>query len=126
MKGESTNDWWVRDFTVDELRKLRVKQKSSKRPQLRHQAFRISTLDELIEEILYVKQNHLKDNVSGFLIEIKGEQECNENAERDDIFVSKLVEYLERNDLTSKQKCEEKRLPIILQSFNQKIMKALA
>lgn len=64
----------MRDFTVDELRKLRVRQKSSKRPQFRHQSFRISTFDELIEEILYVKQSHLKDNVAGFLVEIKGEQ----------------------------------------------------
>lgn len=126
MKGDSTNDWWVKDFTVDELRKLRVRQKSTKRPQLRNQIFKISTLDELIEEILYIKQTHMKDNVSGFLIEIKGEQECNENAGRDDVFVLKLVECLVRNDMANRQKCEEKRLPIILQSFNQKIMKALA
>lgn len=126
MKGEATSDWWVRDFTVDELRKLRVRQKSSKRPQLRHQSFRIATFDELIEEILYVKQSHLKDNVSGFLVEIKGEQERNENAERDDVFVEKLVECLIRNDLASKEKCKEKRLPVILQSFNQRIMHKLA
>lgn len=73
-----------------------------------------------------MKQSHLKDNVSGFLVEIKGEQECNEEAERDDILVAKLVECLIRNDLTTNEKCKEKRLPIILQSFNQRIMKALA
>lgn len=49
-----------------------------------------------------MKQSHLKDNVSGFLVEIKGEQECNEEAERDDILIAKLVECLIRNDLITK------------------------
>lgn len=68
MKATAKSDWWVKDFTLEELQKLKVYQKFSNRPQFRHQIFKICTLNELITEVLYLKEHNLIENNSGFLI----------------------------------------------------------
>jgi hypothetical protein len=70
---------------------LDIQQKSSKRPQLRKIKFKIPTLDDAIEEIMYIKKDQLKQNTSGFLIEIKSTEEYHNSDERDDILVAKIT-----------------------------------
>lgn len=49
VKLEEREDWWVKDFTCEELKKLKIRQKSVKRPQLKKMKFSIPTLEETIE-----------------------------------------------------------------------------
>jgi glycerophosphoryl diester phosphodiesterase len=125
-KQEEREDWWVRDFTCEELKRLRINQKSPKRPQLRRLQMAIPTLAEAIEEILFLKERHIKDNTAGFLIELKGHQEYKEHDPRDAVMVKKLEQCLQRYGLSSREHCQERRFPIILQSFNHSILQTIS
>jgi hypothetical protein len=48
LKQEQREDWWVKDFTCEELKRLKINQKSSKRPQFRRLKLGIPTLAEAI------------------------------------------------------------------------------
>ena len=50
-----------------------MRQPFEERPQLKGLAFKISTLEEVIEEIMSIKKSRLKENTCGFLAEIKGQ-----------------------------------------------------
>ncbi len=66
-------DWWVRDFTLKELKTLKVRQPNNLRPKLESQIFKISTFEEVLLKCLEVKSNKthiLKD--AGLLVELKG------------------------------------------------------
>jgi glycerophosphoryl diester phosphodiesterase len=67
--NEEKSDWWIRDFTLEELKSLKVRQPRSNRPQLHSLNFKISTLEEIILESLSLKQTkEMKGNKSGLLI----------------------------------------------------------
>ena len=84
----------MKDFTLEELKTLRVKQREKNRPQLENLKFGIGTLEELMIASLKVKEG-LKGNDSGWLMELKNER-YEEFTDRDKIFCKKVDELLHK------------------------------
>lgn len=51
IDGKKVVGWFAEDFTLDELRKLKAKQRLAFRPQMQHQPFLIPTLVEIIDAV---------------------------------------------------------------------------
>lgn len=66
---EVRNDWWISDFTLEDLRKLRLRQgqEIAKRPGLWNWNYSIPTLREFLESLLAYKDNR-KNKKSGLMI----------------------------------------------------------
>lgn len=61
-------EWWVKEFTLEEIRKLCVRQKNLTRPQIMDKEFHVPTLDELVKRAIELKGTQEKSNRSGLLI----------------------------------------------------------
>lgn len=64
----------MKEFNLEELKKLCVKQKHQTRPQIMERHFHIPTLDEVLSKVRQFNRNRKDGKKSGLLIEIKTER----------------------------------------------------
>ena len=100
--GKLKSDFWVRDFTLAQLKKLSVKQDLAHRPQCEGFQFEISTLEEIIEAFFALKEQ--KSNSGGLLVELKSEQAFGVTC-GDIKMCKKLLELLQKYNLHTIEGC---------------------
>ena len=74
--GVQLNDWWVSDFTLQEIQKLKLRQGQmvDKRSQIFDWQYKIPTMRQVLIRLLQYKQEK-PSRKSGLLIEIKSQIE---------------------------------------------------
>ena len=72
-----------------------------------------------------IKSNRLRENTCGFLIEIKTKFE-DKSDPQDKILIAKLAEVLHKLGLDTAERCEKKRLPVVIQSFSHSALETQA
>lgn len=97
--GKERNDFWVEDFTLEELRMLRLKQRiqSTKRPNIWNWKFGIPTLGELLDRLIEYKESVTAGKTSGLMIEIKPVK-----SQRNGLLVDKVIALLKERQLGKK------------------------
>jgi glycerophosphoryl diester phosphodiesterase len=104
-----------------------VVQPVSHRPCFSRLQFQISTLEEVIHDVLLTKKqlSHIGARHSGLLIELK-EEIATELTERDRLLCHKIGEILKKYNLNTVVGSQTQRLPIIIQSFNIPLLGCLS
>ncbi|CAD8158167.1 unnamed protein product [Paramecium octaurelia] len=110
-------DWWISDFTFEELKELRLSQCINNRKSEYDGHLKIPSLKETVEYFLKYNQNI--DNKKGILLEIKDydyhQQYCNIN------IAEIILTFLKEQGLSTLRECSQK-LPIVIMSFEKQIL----
>ncbi|KAE8654463.1 Glycerophosphodiester phosphodiesterase GDPD5 [Hibiscus syriacus] len=113
VQGVNITGWFVVDFTLEELKLLRVKQRFGFRDQQYNGKFSLITFDEFISVALHAKR------VVGIYPEIKNPVFINQHVKWSDgkKFEDKFMETLENMDIKDLMSTEWLKQPIFIQSF---------
>ena len=106
-------DWFVMDFTLDELKTLRARQAFPGRDKSFDDQFEIPTLDEIVSLVL---ENRQGDQTVGLHIEMK----------RPDVFKAEVDENLADSLSTIFSSLKQQGIPIYFQCFNGDFVREIA
>jgi len=118
------DDYLVHDFTLAELKSLRLKQRMTYRTHDLDDYFMVQTLDEIIEMMNMLNSENPRDHPIGLYIENK---EYDFYVENYGLNVAEMtIDILAKYNIETVEKATANNLPIIMQSFEQPALEKLA
>ncbi|CAD8159087.1 unnamed protein product [Paramecium pentaurelia] len=117
LQDKEKSDWWISDFTFEELKELHLSQCINNRKSEYDGHLQIPSLKEIFEYFLKYNQN--TDNKKGILLEIKDFEYhykyCNIN-------IAEIIHnFLQEQGLSTLNECSQK-LPIVIMAFDKQVL----
>lgn len=113
------NNFFITDFTYEEILKLNTKQRHSNRPQIYNKEFKILLIENVIDMVIEFNAKYNK--TTGVYIEPKNNALYHQEINKD--INEELIKLLQKYKLTNFYDKNFKKCPIVIQSFHKETLK---